>query len=162
MITVVYSPTWIWGDEKPLQRTIFFAGSIGGIKHDWRKELLDELDEIKCHPFICLNPHRPTWDDSWKQSADDPQFSAHVHWEQNNLERCDLAIFYFYPGTLAPVTMMEFGQYHHKALVCCPDGFYRKGNIDINCQRNCVLTCPDLKQMALAIKKFCNTKCVRE
>ena len=40
---------------------------------------------------------------------------------------------YFAPGSQSPVSMLEFGLYARssKLMTVCPDGFWRKGNIDI-------------------------------
>ena len=40
------------------------------------------------------------------------------------------------PATLSPVTMIEFGLHAKgkKLMVVCPDGFWKKGNIDITCE----------------------------
>ena len=44
---------------------------------------------------------------------------------------------YFDPNTKSPVSLLELGLYAHtgKLRVCCPDGFWRKGNVDVICAR---------------------------
>ncbi|MEP7124567.1 MAG: hypothetical protein ABJE95_26805, partial [Byssovorax sp.] len=41
------------------------------------------------------------------------------------------------PATRAPVTLLELGltAATGKVIVGCPEGFYRKGNVEIVCQR---------------------------
>jgi hypothetical protein len=43
---------------------------------------------------------------------------------------------YFDPNTLSPISLLELGLHAKsgKLIVCCPEGFYRKGNVDIVCQ----------------------------
>lgn len=40
------------------------------------------------------------------------------------------------PETMSPISMMEFGLYAQskKLVVYCPNGFWRKGNIDVMCE----------------------------
>jgi hypothetical protein len=49
----------------------------------------------------------------------------------------DIIVFHFPPGTLTPVTLLELGMYAGtgKAVVCCPEGFYKRGNVQIVCLR---------------------------
>lgn len=46
-----------------------------------------------------------------------------------------------------------FAQYGSKLIVCCPDGFYRKGNIDIVCERYKITQVPSLKEGILELQK---------
>ena len=47
--------------------------------------------------------------------------------------------FYFDPNTKAPISLMELGLVSQlektKVIVCCPNGFYRKGNVEVMCDR---------------------------
>ena len=44
---------------------------------------------------------------------------------------------YFDPETKSPITLLELGLYARsgKLVVCCPHGFWRRGNVDIVCDR---------------------------
>ena len=44
---------------------------------------------------------------------------------------------YFAPATKAPITLLELGLSARsgKLVVCCPDGFWRKGNVEAVCTR---------------------------
>lgn len=68
---------------------------------------------------------------------EDERFCEQVEWELSALEDADIIFMYFAPGTTAPISLLEFGLFARsgKLVVCCPDGFYRKGNVDIVCQR---------------------------
>jgi hypothetical protein len=55
----------------------------------------------------------------------------------NNLEDCDIIFMYFDPGTKSPISLLELGLHASsgKMIVVCPDGFWRKGNVEIVCTR---------------------------
>lgn len=118
------------------QFKIFLAGSIEmGKAENWQEKMQSELEK---QPHVCVfNPRRDDWDSSWKQEITNPQFNQQVSWELNALESADLILFYFSPETQSPVTLLELGLFARsgKVVVCCPDGFWRKGNIDIVCQK---------------------------
>jgi hypothetical protein len=117
--------------------TVFLAGSIEmGAAEDWQAvipELFKDRDKL-----TFLNPRRDDWDSSWEQKESNPQFSKQVNWEMNMLDLCDVIFMYFSPETKSPISLLELGLYANskKMIVCCPDGFWRKGNIDIVCSRH--------------------------
>ncbi len=114
---------------------IFLGGSIEmGVAEPWQDRLVERFNDSKIR-FV--NPRRDNWDSSWVQSISDPNFSGQVNWELSGLDRCDLIVFYFDPNTKSPTTLMELGLYatSEKVIVCCPDGFWRKGNVEIVCNR---------------------------
>ena len=118
--------------------TVFLAGSIEmGKAENWQEVIEDEI-EIELSGDICLfNPRRDDWDPSWKQDISHPQFNQQVNWELDALNKSDLIVFYFSPDTQSPITLLEFGLFAEsgKIVVCCNDGFWRKGNIDIVCHK---------------------------
>lgn len=129
---------------------VFLAGSIElGAAREWQQQAIELFDalipEQQKNRYLILNPRRTDWDASWKQTYDDPQFYQQVKWELSSLQKATHVIVYFDPATKAPVSMLELGAFHHKAIVVCPDGFWRKGNIDIFCEEFNVKQVPDLK-----------------
>lgn len=113
--------------------SIFTAGSIEmGKAIDWQAEFARRFEGCEVNIF---NPRRDDWDSSWKQEKSDPQFSEQVRWELNAMEWADLIVMYLAPGTYSPISLLEFGLYasrhKNKMIVCCPEGFWRKGNIDV-------------------------------
>jgi hypothetical protein len=116
--------------------TVFLAGSIEmGAAEDWQSvipELFKDRDKL-----TFLNPRRDDWDSSWEQKESNPQFSKQVNWEMNMLDLCDIIFMYFSPETKSPISLLELGLYADstKMIVCCPDEFWRKGNVDIVCSR---------------------------
>lgn len=115
--------------------SIFLAGSIEmGKAENWHARVEQSLADLD---VVLLNPRREAWDATWVQSIDNPQFREQVEWELNGLELASLIAVYFSPSTRAPITLLELGLSARRGnvLVCCPEGFWRKGNIEIVCQR---------------------------
>ena len=133
--------------------TIFLAGSIEqGLAKDWQSELFDALKE---QAVTLLNPRRDSWDASWKQDIDEPQFRFQVLWELEGQERADLIVMYFQPETKSPVTLLELGLFAQsgKLIVCCPEGYWRKGNVDVVCRRYNVKQVETLKDLISTINE---------
>ena len=86
-----------------------------------------------------LDPRRDDWDASWVQRASDARFAAQTAWELDQQARADVVAFYLDPATEAPVSLLELGLATRRpgkdVVVCCPDGFERKGNVEIVCER---------------------------
>lgn len=126
---------------------IFLGGSIEqGVAKPWQKRV---VSAFKPYNVVLLNPRRPDWDSSWRNVASNKNFRAQVEWELTGLEQCQVAIMYFDPATKSPISLLEtglFAQDEHKLRVVCPSGFWRKGNVDIVCQRYGILQYPSLKQ----------------
>jgi hypothetical protein len=152
MATIIKPPTPLpTGVE---QRMLFLAGSIDlGAAPDWQRELATSLLDIP--RLLILDPRRDAWDSSWSQSKDDPNLRGQVEWELDGLERASVIAYYFAPGSKSPVTMIELGLHARggKAVVCCPEGFWRKGNVDIVCERYGVEQVDDLEALATALRR---------
>lgn len=117
-------------------KSLFLAGSIEmGKAEQWQAKVIDMLKDSN---YNILNPRRDDWDSSWEQNIENEQFKEQVEWELNYLKRADFVLFYFSPNTNSPITLLELGlmagQYPKKCIVICPEGFYRKGNVDIVCK----------------------------
>lgn len=117
--------------------SVFLAGSIEmGKAGHWQKKVAEALKDTD---LLILNPRRDNWDAGWEQSMSRPEFRVQVEWELAALEYADTVLVYFCPGTQSPVTLLELGLHAaanpKKLVVCCPDGFWRKGNVDIVCNR---------------------------
>lgn len=122
---------------------LFLAGSIEmGVAERWQERTVDAL---KDREVTIWNPRRPDWDSSWAQTSDNPKFVEQVSWELDGLYDANIIAFYFDPVTKSPITLMELGtvlggpaHFRPYTVVCCPEGFWRKGNVDIICQREIV------------------------
>ena len=149
MATVLKPPTPL--PPTLSQPSVFLAGSIEmGRAELWQDAVAAALrDEL----LIILNPRRDDWDASWEQSSANPQFVAQVTWELDAQERADLIAIYFAPETYAPITLLELGLFaaSGKLLVCCPPGYWRKGNVDVVCTRYGIPQLPTLTELCGAI-----------
>ena len=118
-----------------LSMSIFLAGSIEmGLAENWQSKI---ETRFKDYDAVFFNPRRDDWDSSWEQDENNPEFNYQVNWELDHLERSDIIFMYFDPNTKSPITLMELGAYGGKdMIVCCPPGFYRRGNVKIFCSRN--------------------------
>jgi len=117
--------------------TIFLGGSIElGLAKPWQQELTSKLSECNFDIRI-LNPRRDDFDVSQEQSINNPYFKEQVNWELDGLDRADLIVMYLQPDTLSPISMMEIGIYintldwNKQMVICVPDGFWRRGNIEV-------------------------------
>lgn len=116
-------------------KSIFLAGSIEQDKAEkWQDKV---IDYFKNEDLCLLNPRRASWDASWVQEITNPVFKEQVSWELSALEKADLILLYLDPNTKAPISLLELGLFARsgKLAVCCPKGFWRKGNVDIVCER---------------------------
>lgn len=123
--------------NKDNSTTIFLAGSIEmGKAIEWQKEVENYLQDNPGYSTT-FNPKRDEWDSSWSQTFQNPQFYQQVSWELNSLDRADIIFMYFDPNTKSPISLLELGLYasSRKMIVCCPEGFWRKGNVDIVCEK---------------------------
>lgn len=123
------------------QRSLFLIGSIEmGKAYDWQAALSDmilnnqELDNI-----VITSPRREHWDNSWEQKITHDKFNEQVTWELDNIEDADYCVIYFDKNTNSPITLLELGLVSQikpdKCFTICPEGYFRKGNVDIVCNR---------------------------
>jgi hypothetical protein len=116
--------------------SVFLAGSIEmGAAPPWQRAIAEALAERP--RLVLLDPRRDDWDPSWDQSMQDPRFRAQVTWELDAQDRADLIVMYFAPETRAPITLLELGLFARsgKLVVCCPAGYWRRGNVQVVCAR---------------------------
>ena len=121
------------GFEAPIKK-VFLAGSIEmGKAEKWQDRLARELADKS---VVLYNPRRDDWDSSWVQDpTPGTKFHEQVSWELEHINKSDLVVFYFDPATQSPITLLELGYVigsGKRAIVCCPDGYFRKGNVVIS------------------------------
>jgi hypothetical protein len=134
----------------PLQDgfSVFLAGSIElGSAENWQTFLEEKLSGID---ILILNPRRDDWDASWLQRKTNPKFREQVEWELTAMEQANIIAMYFEPNTKSPVSLLELGLFARsgKMVVCCPEGFWRKGNVDIVCEKYAVRQVEALNDLA--------------
>lgn len=122
-------------------KSIFLAGSIEmGKAEDWQSRAANYIAK-KSMPetknLVLWNPRRDDFDISQEQNKNNPYFSKQVNWELDHLELCTYILMYFSPGTNSMISLMELGAHGDsgKIIVICPEGYCRKGNVDIYCER---------------------------
>lgn len=131
-MNVVCPPTF--REDFSVKNGVFLAGSIEmGKAEPWQDKVAAALADLE---GTIYNPRRPDWDSSWVCSIENKQFKQQVHWELAHLLTCEIAVFYFDPKTTSPISMMELGlvlgkHSFDKLIVCCPEGFWKKGNVDV-------------------------------
>ena len=135
--------------ERP---AVFLAGSIDdGATENWQKKLAAALER---EDVVVLNPRRDSWRESVKQEAGEAAFREQVEWELNGLERADIVAMYLAPESRAPISLMELGLHARsgRLIVACPDGFWRKGNVELVCARYGVPLVGSLEQLVEAVR----------
>ena len=144
MATQIYAPHSYAHIKQP---KVFLAGSIdNGQAEDWQNWLYTQLTAID---VALLNPRRPDWDSSLKPESDNASFREQVEWELKGLRDADLIVMYFAPTSKAPITLLELGLFANsgKLVVCCPEGYWRRGNVMIVCEQyktKCVASIQEL------------------
>lgn len=137
---------------------IFLAGSIEmGVAENWQEKIEIALSEMD---VVILNPRRLNWDSSWEQTIENPKFKEQVEWELKGLEDSDIIVVYFDPNTKSPITMLELGIHHNsnKLIVCCLEGFWRKGNVDIVCNKYGITSVQSLESLIEQLKSTINER----
>jgi hypothetical protein len=115
--------------------SIFLAGSIEQDKAErWQADMVERFNDH--NHLIIYNPRRDDWDPNLPQEQFHTVFDEQVMWELDKLEKATVIPMYFQPGTLSPITLLELGLFADsgKLIVCCPEGYWRKGNVDIVCR----------------------------
>ena len=123
--------------KKDSKLAIFLAGSIDeGKAVNWQEKIAKHFDGND--NILLLNPRRDDWDSSWKQEMGDKQFTEQVNWELDGMETADLIALVLTKDSKAPISLLELGIHvdSKKLIVFCEEGFYRKGNVDIVCDRH--------------------------
>ena len=165
MATTYKPPASFTPAIKSQKFSVFLAGSIEmGTAPDWQAEVENQLADLD---MVIYNPRRDDWDPTWVQSADNPKFREQVEWELSALDIADLILIYLAPGTVSPISLLELGIHaakryytrekqpsfrHENIILCCPEGFQRKGNVDIICERYFVQQVKDLDSLSDSVR----------
>lgn len=132
-------------------KSVFLAGSTErNIAPDWQSQITSLLStRLPNQPLTILNPRRDDWDSSWKESIQDERFREQVNWELDAQDAATFIAMYLHPGTKGVVSLLELGLHAKesgKVVVCCPDGYWRKGNVEVVCQRYGIKLCEQFEQ----------------
>lgn len=132
--------------------SVFLAGSIEmGKAVDWQTHVTNSLADENC---LILNPRRDDWDSSWEQKIENAKFREQVEWELAALEHARVIAMYFDPNTMSPISLLELGLFapSGKLIVCCPDGFWRKGNVDVVCAKFHIEQVKTIEELISAVR----------
>lgn len=82
------------------------------------------------------------------------QLQTAVEWELDALESSDIVIIYFAPGSQSPISLLEMGLYARsgKLVILCPDGYWRKGNVDITAAKYGVTQVRSLDELIAEVR----------
>ena len=153
--TMIFTPPYNIAKRDHTIPHVFLAGSIEmGKAEDWQSVMGKFFND---HNWGVFNPRRADWDESWIQEYTNPPFSQQVNWEMDALEISDLIILNLIPETISPISLLELGLFADSKKICvvCPDGYWRKGNVEIICHRKNI---PLFDKMEDFIKYFKNSK----
>jgi len=150
--TIIKSPNVIPPEDNRLK--IFLGGSIDmGKSENWQARIEKQLSNYN---VVVLNPRREDWNTEWKPISTNKNFRKQVEWELSALEASDIIVMYFAPDSQSPISLLEFGLYAKtdKLIVLCPDGFWRKGNVEIVSEKYNVPTVNTFNELIVELKKL--------
>lgn len=107
-------------------------------------------------PITVLNPRRGNWDPNSKPSPNDQTFRTQVEWELAALEQASVIAFFFDKNTLSPVSLLELGLWARsgKVVVCCPEGYWKGGNVRLVCEREGVPCVGSFGELVTEVEKM--------
>ncbi|KAI0100304.1 hypothetical protein GGR51DRAFT_359854 [Nemania sp. FL0031] len=134
-------------------KKVFLAGTTNPTgEGDWRESLSESLAD---QPLTIYNPLRPDWDSTWREDVSFEPYRKQVEWELDMQDTADIIVVYFHPDTKAPISLLELGLCagKDKAIVVCPEGYWKRGNVQIVCRRYGVEFLEDVNGLKDAIMK---------
>lgn len=148
---VIYAPS----SEAPRGvKSVFLAGTTSKVDEtDWREDLSASLSDL---PVTIYNPYRADWDSTWREDVKFAPFREQVEWELEKQDKADIVVIYFHPATQAPISLIEFGlcaRTPGKAIVVCPEGFWKRANVQIVCAKYAVEMVNSVQGLREAIVK---------
>ncbi|KAF8961507.1 hypothetical protein BDZ97DRAFT_1828616 [Flammula alnicola] len=140
-------------DIEIIGKSVFLAGSIDmGSAVDWQSSITKSLQHL---PITILNPRRPDWNLGWKQDATFKPFREQVDWELDMLNAADVIALYLDKDSKSPISLLELGLFatSGKLVVACPDGYWRRGNVQIVCERWGVELVDTLEELVKSVER---------
>ncbi|WP_025740550.1 nucleoside 2-deoxyribosyltransferase domain-containing protein [Aquimarina pacifica] len=136
--------------------SVFLAGSVqsADVTEKWRTRVIKKLSDEKVTLIDPVWVHNGANLD-YNDTRDTTKINKQVGWELDALERVDMVIMYLDEASKSPISLLELGLYAQsgKLVVCCADGFWRKGNVDVVCERYGVAQVADLDELVSVVKK---------
>jgi hypothetical protein len=150
----VFTPPYNISHRNRKKPSIFLGGTIDmGNSVDWQQDTIQQITRVRPLVYNIFNPRRKDWDSSWEQKFENPQFYQQVNWELNALEQADIILIYFKAGSQSPISLLELGLYARsgKLSVVCEEEFWRKGNVDIVCDRYAIPMFESIKDWVVTL-----------
>ena len=121
----------------------------------WQQRFEDEFEGFEIDVDLYNPRGRETYDEA-DQSMAHESFEKQVDWEQHGLETADLIIMYFDKDAMSPISLLELGQFAgaRNMIVCCSDGYWRKGNVDYITKKYHIPTAKDLDELIIKTKDY--------
>lgn len=130
---LIYAPS---GQPPRGSKSVFLAGTTSKVDAtDWRETLSTLLSD---YPITIYNPYRADWDSTWREDINFAPYREQVTWELEKQELADMVVVYFHPATQAPISLLELGlcaRQPGKAIVYCPEGYWKRGNVQMVCEK---------------------------
>lgn len=150
---VIYAPHTIPSSTQPIgTKSLFLSGSspTNPTQILWQSRLASALASL---PINILDPYRPDWDSTWIQDISFAPFKQQVTWELDMLEFADVVAVYLDPESKAPISLFELGLSIRagKAIVACPEGYWRRGNVQVVAERFGVEFVENLEDLAAKV-----------
>ncbi|KAI1827058.1 hypothetical protein F4861DRAFT_467192 [Xylaria intraflava] len=139
------------------EKSVFLAGTTSHTGDgDWRETLSELLAD---QPLTIYNPMRPDWDSTWREDISFEPYRTQVEWELDMQETADVVVVYFHPVTKAPISLLELGLCARtgKVIVVCPEGYWKRGNVQIVCERYGIQMVEDVHGLRNAILERTST-----
>jgi len=157
MVSIKPPESYIHNDD---EISLFVAGSIEmGTAPDWQNDFERFFRDLD---VIILNPRRDDWDSNEPQVYENAYFKDQVNWELDNLEKADYIFLYLHPETISPISLLELGESSDKNIVvCCPQGYFRRGNIQIYCKRKGIRLIDNLYEAKQYMRSIINVEIKR-
>lgn len=136
--------------------TIFIAGSIEeGKAERWQEKVISKLENLIPDNGFIFNPRRVGFNK-------DKDMEEQVLWEIYHLKIADYVFMYFDINTKSPISLFELGMLSQRGpksvVVCCPDGFWKKENVDIVCKRYGISLFTDIDEAIACLINKVNNK----
>ena len=137
MSKTVYAPNYVVPNPYSVKANIFLAGSIDmGKAENWQPIVTENIESME-ETGLIYNPRRLDFQEDALQVIENDYFRDQVNWELDHINAADIIFMYLDPSSKSPVSLMELGfvAKTNKLIVCCPNGFWRRGNVEIMCSR---------------------------
>ncbi|EOA90939.1 uncharacterized protein SETTUDRAFT_158426 [Exserohilum turcica Et28A] len=147
---IVHKPPFKPDIDRP---SVILYGAMSGQNKNWQGDLINSLSDLS---VAILDPRRDEWDNTWVEDISFQPFREQVEWEMDYARVADVIAFYFAgeAEVLQPITLLELGLYAGtgKAVVCCPKGFWKRGNVQLVCERYGIEICETREELGKNVR----------